>query len=154
MSGWGGWLAVGAGGALGAMLRLLVYRLLEQLTPIGSRGVRLRVGPGLATLLVNLLGSFALGLLLGASGDGAGPAALATASVAKTVAETGVDWSHLFWLTFWTTGVCGSLTTFSTFCGEAIGLARRGEPGRLALYLAANAGLCLAALAAGMRLAS
>jgi CrcB protein len=144
LSGWGAWLAVGAGGALGAMARVIVYRLLERVTPIRSRGMRLRIGPGLATVLVNLLGSFALGLLLGVSGGGVGPDTLATAPAAATRA----DWPNLFW----TTGVCGSLTTFSTFCGEAIGLARRGEPGRLALYLAANVGLCLAALAAGMRL--
>lgn len=144
MSGWGTWLAVGAGGALGAMARVLIYRLLERLTPIRSRGMGFRIGPGLATVLVNLLGSFALGLLLGASGAGAGPDALAMVPAPTT----GADWPHLFW----TTGVCGSLTTFSTFCGEAVGLARRREPGRLALYLAANGGLCLAALAAGMHL--
>jgi len=145
VSGWGLWLAVGLGGALGAMGRVLVYRLIERMAPIGSRGGRLRLGPGLATVIVNLIGSFLLGLLLGASGGGAGsdvPAAASTTGAA-------VDGSHLLW----TTGFCGSLTTFSTFCGEAIGLARRREPGRLALYLAANAGLCLAALPAGAWLA-
>ncbi len=149
MSGWDAWLAVGGGGALGAVLRLLVYRLLERVGAIGSSAMRLRLGPGLATVLVNLLGSFALGLLLGGSDAGAGSETARAAAATTAAVQTGVDWPRLFW----TTGVCGSLTTFSTFCGEAIGLARRGEPGRLGLYLAANAGLCLAALAAGTRLA-
>lgn len=144
MSSWSSWLAVGAGGALGATLRLLVYRLVERWAPIDARRPWLRLGPGHATVLANLLGSFALGLLLGVAGAGTGAEDLSAASAATTEA----DWPRLFW----TTGVCGSLTTFSTFCGEAIGLARRGQSGRLILYLVANAGLCLAALVIGMKL--
>lgn len=140
MSSWEPWLAVAAGGAIGAVARALVYRLLDRLSPAGSRGLRHRLGVGYATLLVNVLGSLALGLLLGqAAGLDPMPALSPRPS-----------WSGLFW----TTGVCGSLTTFSTLCAEAVGLARQRQPLRLAGYLLANGALCVSAIAIGLRLSA
>ncbi len=100
-------VAVGAG--VGACLRLLVSRRLA-----GAAG----------TLTVNVVGSFALGLLSGGSGS--------------SYALLGI-------------GVCGALTTFSTFAVEAV------EPpdGRLrwsAAYAATTVALCLLAAALGSAL--
>ena len=136
MSDPGLWLAVGAGGALGAVLRATIYRALERWSPVGTRGFLNRLGIARATLIVNVVGSLLLGLALGwlpamASGDE--PA-----------------WLRLFWIT----GLCGSLTTFSTVCADAVGLARRGDLLRLTSYLLMNALFSLAAIAVGLELAS
>jgi CrcB protein len=127
------WLAVALGGALGALARATTYRVLERIEPPGTRGLLNRLGIAHATVIVNVLGSFALGLALGAlpqaSGDTAG-------------------WARLFW----TTGVCGSLSTFSTLCADAVGLLRRGDPIRFGIYLLAQVGLGLGARALGQAL--
>ncbi|MEU9980538.1 fluoride efflux transporter CrcB [Streptomyces sp. NPDC050856] len=99
------WLLVLAGGAVGASLRYLT-----------DRAVRARqssVFPW-GTLVVNVLGCLVLGLLTGAVAAGAAP-------------------SHLHLLVG--TGLCGALTTYSTFSYETLSLAQGGA-GR---YAVANA---------------
>lgn len=99
---------VGLGGAAGALLRYATTRLLD----VGA----LPYG----TLVVNVVGSFVLGLL--AFGGAGGEATLLV----------GV-------------GACGSYTTFSSFAHDTVRLAEGGNPGRAAT----NAlGTLLAALAA------
>ena len=84
-------LLVGLGGVLGALARHL----------LGER-VDTRNGD---TLLVNLAGSFLLGILVAVPVD----APL---------------------LQFLGTGFCGAFTTFSSFAVETVRLAETGEPGR------------------------
>jgi CrcB protein len=121
MSGATIWLGVALGGAIGALLRASVYRGMERLSPSGSRGLLNRLGIPRATIAANGLGALALGLGLGWLSGGA-------------TLVGAPEWARLFWAT----GVCGSLTTFSTFCAEAVGLARQGAPLRLGAYVLAN----------------
>jgi fluoride exporter len=48
------------------------------------------------------------------------------------------------------TGCLGSLTTFSTFSYETVGLFRTDRPGLAVLYVAANLAVGLVAVIAGM----
>ncbi len=82
------WVALGA--AVGAPLRYAVAHLLDRRVPWG-------------TVLVNVVGSFVLGLLSGSSLTGAAQALLGV-------------------------GFCGALTTYSTFGYETLRLARTGAP--------------------------
>ena len=81
-------LAVGIGGAAGAVSRYAVSLAIER--------------RALDTIVVNVAGSFALGVVLGVGSEG--PARLAL----------GV-------------GFCGAFTTFSSFAVETVGLAEDGE---------------------------
>lgn len=92
------WVLVALGGALGAPLRYLADRAVQ--------GRHDSVFPW-GTFAVNAVGSLALGLLTGAvlaGGGGAGVRALLG------------------------TGLCGALTTYSTFSYETLRLAERGRP--------------------------
>jgi fluoride exporter len=113
------WLLVALGAAVGAPVRYVVDRALA---------ARLGTGFPYGTLAVNVAGSFALGLLVGAA---AGQHAMALAG----------------------TGFCGALTTYSTFSWEAVRLAAAGRRARAAGYVAASVGLGLAAAAGGVALA-
>lgn len=106
-------LLVFVGGGLGALLRYLAA---------------LAVGGPLATLTVNLAGSFAIGLL----------AAMIPGE------ETQL---RLFFMT----GILGGFTTFSAFSLDAIALYQRGQPAAALAYVAATVLLGLAA-AAGLAL--
>jgi len=101
---------VGIGGAIGAILRYAVGRWIES--------ERLPV----ATFVVNVLGSFLLGLLvfLGV-GDTAG---------------------LLFGV-----GLCGSFTTYSSFSVETVRLWETGDRLRAVLYAAGTLATCTAAVA-------
>ncbi|MBQ0982975.1 fluoride efflux transporter CrcB [Streptomyces sp. F63] len=104
------WLLVALGAAVGAPLRYLT-----------DRAVQARHGSVFpwGTVAVNVAGSLLLGLLTGALGAGAdadGPRLLLA------------------------TGLCGALTTYSTFSYETLRLAERGRGG----LAAANVGLSLA----------
>ncbi|MFH9611518.1 fluoride efflux transporter FluC [Streptomyces sp. NPDC017448] len=98
------WLLVALGGAVGAPLRYLT-----------DRAVRARQGPGVpgvfpwGTFAVNTAGSLLLGVLTGAAVSSPVHALLAT-------------------------GLCGALTTYSTFSYETLRLAETGRP----LLAAAN----------------
>lgn len=89
-------LAVGAGGFVGAVLRYLVSMI-----PLDKTGAF-----PVNTLLINILGAFAIGAI--------------TALGAKTA---GLDPRLTLLLK---TGICGGFTTFSTFALETAGLMQSG----------------------------
>lgn len=118
-------VAVGLGAAVGAVARYLVDQAVARR--------RDRVFPA-GTWLINLSGSFVLGLLAGlATHHGLAPGTVAIAG----------------------TGVCGGYTTFSTFAYETVRLMEEGS-GLVALANLAGslvAGLAAAALGLGIGLA-
>ena len=115
-------LHVALGGAIGAMLRFAV----------GLGAVRFAAfGFPVGVLLVNVLGSFLMGLF------------------AVYSFHRGVQ--HLNPLVM--TGVLGGFTTFSAFSLEAFTLYERGEIGAAGLYVALSVGVSLLALVAGVVLA-
>ena len=71
------WLAVGTGGAVGALLRGIIFRLLEQWSPTDAGGLWAELGAARSTVIVNILGSFLLGCVVGGapipSGDSSDP---------------------------------------------------------------------------------
>ena len=99
-------LAVGLGGAFGALLRAFVGRLVRSSFP-------------LATLLVNVAGSFLLAALHAAIPEADG-----------------------VWRALMGAGFCGALTTFSTFILETVILARSGWRARAVLYVVLTLFLC------------
>ncbi|MEO8141023.1 MAG: fluoride efflux transporter CrcB [Sphingomicrobium sp.] len=111
-------LAVFVGGGLGAVLRWLVGRW-----TLDWFGTGFPVG----TLAVNVVGSFAIGLAVGAL-DGVG--------------HTG----RLFFVT----GLLGGFTTFSAFSLDAMTMWQRGDATQAVLYVAASVLLSLAAAFAGL----
>lgn len=122
-------LAVGAGGALGAMGRHL----------LGLLPVKPENGFPLITLLINMAGAFFIGLI-----------AAAAARVGKFDPRV---------LLFLKTGLCGGFTTFSTFSLEATGLLQDGKAVSAGLYMTLSVVLCVAAVflaqaIAGQRLAA
>jgi len=116
-------LAVAAGGVVGAVARYLVYVALGHL---------LGAGFPYATLAVNVVGSFAMGVL--------------------------VETMALVWSTstatrlFLVVGVLGSFTTFSTFSLDFAVLFERRAYVLCALYTIASVLLSIAALFAGLYL--
>jgi fluoride exporter len=117
-----GFLAVAAGGALGAAMRhgvsLMALRHLPSGWPHG-------------TFAVNIIGSFAMGFLiswLAFRGQG-GPQELRL---------------------FLATGLLGGFTTFSAFSLEVANYVRSGDMTRAALYAFLSVALGLAALLLGM----
>lgn len=114
---------VALGGALGSLLRFAVGRLAE------AQG--LTAFPA-ATLFVNVVGSFLLGVL-------------ATAGEGKTLG--GHDLRAIVG-----TGVLGGFTTYSTFNLESVRLLQQGDYGRSALYVTLTLALAFAGGAVGMRL--
>jgi CrcB protein len=85
-----------------------------------------------ATLFVNVVGSFAMGLLVG------------------YFARLGDAPQHL--RLFLTTGILGGFTTFSTFSLDTALLFERGEMTTSALYVIASVGLSLLGFFAGIAL--
>jgi len=112
---------VALGGALGAVLRFLV-----------SSGVAALVGRGFpyGTLLVNVIGSGAIGMLY-------------VLLIERLLAAPG-------WRAFLVVGLLGALTTFSTFSLETLQLLESGLAGRAVLNIAVNVALCLAACWVGL----
>jgi CrcB protein len=109
-------LLVAAGGAAGCVARHLVGLALQSAS----------AGFPWGTLLVNVAGSFVLGVLVGTlPPGGAGRLGLGT-------------------------GFCGGFTTFSAFGVEAVALAERGLAVRAGGYAAASVALGVAAAAAGV----
>lgn len=118
-----GILAIAAGGALGAVLRYLISGWVQ-----GLGGTRFPWG----TLAVNATGSFALGLLM-------------AGLLEHAAADSSVR-------TFWTIGVLGGFTTFSTFSYETLVLISIGDWSAGITNVAANLGLGLAAALVGLRI--
>lgn len=114
-------LAIAAGGALGAVGRYLA---------IGQVGRWLGTAFPFGTIAVNLLGSFAMGLLVEAAAD-AWPISAALKS-------------------FLAVGVLGAFTTFSTFSMDVALLYQRGTFGHLAAYVLASVALSIGGLFAGL----
>jgi len=112
-----GLIVAGAGGAL------LRYEV--------ELHVRRRVGPGFpyGTLLINVSGSFALGVLIGLAEHHGAPSTLVTVIG---------------------TGLLGAYTTFSTFAVDSVGLAERGRMGAAAVNVGASIALGLGAAALGL----
>jgi fluoride exporter len=98
-------MLVGAGGFIGSVARYFVSKL-----NIASGLFSVPVG----TLIVNVLGSFILGVLVGLAG--------------RNAAFTPE------WRLFLMVGVCGGFTTFSTFAGENLTLMHNGQFMAMALY--------------------
>ena len=121
------WLAVGIGGALGAPLRFVTDRWVQE-RRFGDD--ELTAWP-LVTLAVNVIGGLMLGVIVGASRYGT--------LGAVPVAVMG-------------TGFCGALTTFSTASVETIRLAEADRwPAALAVA-ASNLLLTMTAAALGLGL--
>ena len=113
-------LQVAMGGAAGSVARYGV-----------NRAAMAVFGPGfpVATLIVNVAGSFLMGLLV------------------ALLAQRGNDWSPLLM-----TGLLGGFTTFSAFSLDAVSLWTRGQHATAVAYVAASVALSLAALVAGIAL--
>jgi CrcB protein len=121
------WLVVALGSALGGMARygvgLLAVRLVGASFPWG-------------TLLINVVGSFVIGLFGALTlADGPMPAS----------AELRV---------FVMVGICGGFTTFSSFSLQTVDLLQAGETGAAAFYIVASVALCLAGTFLGYWLAT
>lgn len=117
---------VGAGGAIGSVLRYFASGLVQRLELWGSF-------PG-GTLAVNLIGCTVLGFLGGLSDS----RYLFSPS------------ARLFVFI----GVLGGFTTFSTFSYETLTLIRTGEVAKAALNVSASIVLCLAGTWLGYGIAS
>jgi CrcB protein len=109
---------VAAGGVVGAWLRYALLRL----ALAGRGGSRPLFDPRIATLAANLMACVLLGGLL-------------TVDVAVTRPD---DIGALAVRAFGITGVCGSLSTFSTLCAEIVGPLRRKRFQHTALYVLAH----------------
>lgn len=114
-------LWVAAGGAIGASLRHLS----------GIAALRI-MGAGFpwATLFVNVLGSFVMGLF-----------------IAWMVKKTGISNDMRL---FVATGILGGFTTFSAFSLDVANMVERGAMGSAFIYIAASVIISLAAVFIGL----
>ena len=117
-------LAAAAGGALGATCRFLVGRLMLNV-----------MGPGFpwGTLTVNIVGSFAIGLIV-------------------HLLAVRYQLPHI-WQVFLVTGVLGGFTTFSAFSLELGRMLQENDLPLAALYGAGSVALGVLALFGGMMIA-
>jgi fluoride exporter len=114
-------LLVGLGGALGSMLRYAFYL-----------AITVKQFP-LATLVVNITGSFIIGIVL-----------------ALSVKDEGFANN---WKLFLATGVCGGFTTFSAFSAENISLLENEKYIAALTYIALSIVLGIAAAWLGFTIA-
>ncbi len=119
------WLAIGSGGALGAVARhalnLYVQQRISSTFPAGI-------------FIINVTGSFVIGLLAGA------------------LAANRLQLSHQA-RAFLIIGFLGGFTTFSSFSLDTLALARDGHPGQAIFNVAGQVGLSLLGVWIGFRLA-
>jgi len=113
------WLAVACAGAAGSVLRYAVGLALQ----------RAPAGFPVGTLLVNVLGSFLLGLF------------------ARWLSAPTLDPA---WRIALTVGFCGGFTTFSTFSAELVAMAQEGRVLRAAAYVLASLLLGVTATLVGL----
>lgn len=116
---------IAAGGALGSVLRFELNRWLTAML-----GSALPWG----TILINIGGSFAIGLSAALFAGRAGAAIPLQARQFVLV------------------GLCGGFTTFSSFSLQTLSLIQAGEPGRALLNVALSVVLCLAGVCLGYAL--
>lgn len=109
-------LMVGIGGFLGSVARYLMG-----LIPIDKSG-----SFPVNTLIINIIGAFAIGLI--------------AAFVSK---GSGLDERNILLLK---TGICGGFTTFSTFALESVTLFQSGRPAAAVAYCALSLVLSIAAV--------
>lgn len=117
-----GFLLVGAGGALGAMARYGFSSIIGRLWPMSFP---------LATLLVNIIGSIAMGLFVGL--------------MAKLLPANQEELRL-----FVAVGIFGGFTTFSSFSLDTIVLIERGELIQAITYVALSVVVCLIGLYLGL----
>lgn len=117
-----GFLLVGAGGALGAMARYGIASLFGRLWPMSFP---------LATLLINITGSIAMGIFVGL--------------LAKLL-PANQEPLRLFVAI----GILGGFTTFSSFSLDTITLIERGDVIPAIAYVALSVVVCLIGLYLGL----
>ena len=115
-------LLVGLGGGIGSMLRYAAALLIPS-----------RLFP-YATLSVNIVGCFIIGLVMAMSARD------------DSFAQT--------WRLFLATGICGGFTTFSAFSVENMELLQNGKPGIAIMYILLSVVLGIAATFLGYTLVS
>jgi len=120
---WINYCAIAIGGAVGACLR---FALSEVMLHLFGRAFPF------GTLLVNILGSFAIGLLYGL---------ILTEQITPNP-----------WRIFIGIGILGAFTTFSTFSMDTVLLLQQGAFIKAALNVLANVVLCLTLTWVGMKL--
>ena len=113
-------LLVGLGGCLGSMLRYAAWHFIKS-----------ENFPA-ATLLVNILGSFIIGIIIGLS-----------------MKDAGFSQS---WKVFLTTGICGGFTTFSAFSIENMLMLQNGKYLLSLAYISGSILFGIAAAGAGFKL--
>ena len=116
------YLMVALGGAMGACLRFFIA---ETVLNLLGRGFPY------ATLLVNIIGSFIMGLLYGA--------------IMQEIIVI------VPWRTFLGIGFLGALTTFSTFSLDTLLLMQQGAWLKAALNVSLNVGICVFVAWLGMQ---
>jgi CrcB protein len=118
-------LLVALGAAMGAPLRYAVGILVDRSASVGDR-------PAFpwGTFTVNVAGSLVLGVLVGGAHRVSGPVGALLG-----------------------TGLCGALTTYSTFGLETVRLGAGGALGRAVLYAATSVTTALAAATVGIAVA-
>ena len=119
------YIFVALGGACGASLRFYIYQLV--LNWLGK-------GFPFATLMVNIIGSFVMGLLYQLIENG-----ILDINIHRTL--IGV-------------GFLGAFTTFSTFSLDSLLLIQQGDLTKAAINILLNVSLCIAAAGLGLYLVS
>lgn len=109
-------MCIGAGGALGTMLRFWISGVVAQ-----AYGERFPTG----TLVINVTGSFVIGVFATVTGPEG-------RMMAPPLARQ-----------FFMIGICGGYTTFSSFSLQTLNLAREGQWGYAALNVGLSLLLCL-----------
>lgn len=119
------YLLVAIGGALGTMARFWIAATMTAIT-----------GPAFpwGTLIINVVGSFAIGVLSNYARIGAVP------HIPRDVAV------------FTMVGICGGFTTFSSFSLQTLDLARGGKLFHAGAYILSSVVLCLVFVWVGARL--
>lgn len=115
---------IAAGSALGGVSRYLLGGLIQRASDTGFP---------LGTLVINITGSFLLGLFL------------------RYAVETPTITPE--WRAFLTVGLCGGYTTFSTFSYECVAMLEDGEWTRAGLYVGLSLFVSLAATLLGFAVA-
>ncbi len=125
-------LAVGLGGAFGAMLRyaisLWAVQRFDALMPTATY-----IGRFMGTLIANAIGALLIGVLF------------------VVITEKGIIAES--WRPLLVVGFLGALTTFSTFSLEAVGLLQQGEWPTAMVYILASVIICMLLTWAGIELA-